>query len=88
LSVSENLVIKALADPALSMQGFVLFLEEIEQAFVCFLTTSDFLAAMVGLVSLYCILYIVVVFVVLWTHESGIKKFIYSLTEECTDFFF
>jgi len=40
-----------------------------------FLIPSDLLAAMVGPVSSYCIVYIVVVFVfvVLWTHESGIK---------------
>jgi len=46
--------------------------------FGCFLIPSDSLAAMIGPVSSCCILYIVVVFVfvVLWTHESGIKKYI------------
>jgi len=80
LSVSENLVIKALADPLSDTRYLSLFPEAMEQWFRSFLTTIDFLAAMIGHVSSYCIvLYFkyCCCICVLWTHGSGIKKYIY-----------
>jgi len=77
LSVSENVVIKALAEPALSDTRYLsCFWKQWNRCLFVFNPEWLFgYNGWTGVLVLYCILYIVVVFVfvVLWTHESGIK---------------
>jgi len=67
---------KALTEPTQWYEVFFLFMETLEQVFVCFFNhewlfnSSDCTRVLV----LFCISYIVVAFVALWIQESGIKE--------------